>query len=57
MIQISDLAKPGGFAAFQCHCSQRAELTREPSSSAKQVVGSWNTSVWIAAGSDGLCGP
>src|SRR5271168_4402068 len=57
MIQISDLASPGGSAAFQCHCSQRAELTSEPVSSAKHVVGSWNTSVWMLALSDGFCGP
>jgi hypothetical protein len=40
MIQRSDLASPGGSAAFQCHCSQRAELTSDPFSSAKQFVGS-----------------
>ncbi len=57
MIQISDWASPGASAAFQCHCSQRAELTSEPFSSAKQVVGSWKTSVWMLAGSDGFCGP
>jgi hypothetical protein len=37
MIQMSDCAWPGGSAAFQCHCSQRAELTSEPFSSAKQL--------------------
>src|SRR5262245_39932323 len=57
MIQMSDLAMPGGSAAFQCHCNHRDELTSEPSSSAKHVVGSWKTSVWISAGSDGFCGP
>ena len=57
MIQISDCALPGPSAAFQCHCSQRDELTSEPFSSAKQVVGNWNTSVWIADGSAGFCGP
>jgi len=51
MIQISVCASPGGSAAFQCHCSQRAELTSAPFSSAKQVVGSWKTSVWMLAGS------
>ena len=54
---MSVWASPGGSAAFQCHCSQRAELTSEPFSSAKQVVGSWKTSVWMLAGSDGFCGP
>ena len=43
MIQMSDCAAPGPSAAFQCHCSQRAELTSEPLSSAKQVVGSWKS--------------
>ena len=57
MIQMSERASPGPSAAFQCHCSQRDELTSEPFSSAKQVVGSWKTSVWIVAGSDGFCGP
>src|SRR5580704_16304864 len=57
MIQMSDRASPGPSAAFQCHCSQRDELTSEPFSSAKQVVGSWKTSVWMLAGSEGLCGP
>ena len=57
MIQMSVCASPGGSAAFQCHCSQRAELTSAPSSSAKQVVGSWNTSVLMLAESDGLNGP
>src|SRR5258708_3825168 len=57
MIQMSVCASPGGSAAFQCHCIQRDELTREPASSAKQVVGSWKTSVWILAGSAGFCGP
>src|SRR3712207_4602912 len=50
MIQVSCLASPGGVPPAQCHCSQRLELTSEPSSSAKQVDGSWNTSVWIEAG-------
>ena len=57
MIQMSVFASPGASAAFQCHCSQRAELTSEPFSSAKQVVGSWKTSVWMLAGSAGFCGP
>ena len=51
---MSLCASPGGSAAFQCHCSQRDELTSEPFSSAKQVVGSWKTSVWMLAGSDGI---
>ena len=50
-------ASPGGSAPFQCHCSQRAELTSEPFSSAKQVVGRRNTSVWILLGSTSLCSP
>src|SRR3984893_4536334 len=45
MISKSLRASPGGLAPFQCHCSQRAELTRAPFSSAKQVVGRRNTSV------------
>ena len=48
MIQTSDLASPGGVAPGQCHCSQRPELTRDPSSSAKHVVGNWKTVVWIS---------
>ena len=42
MIQMSRLASPGGVPPAQCHCSQRPELVSEPSSSAKQVVGSSN---------------
>ena len=57
MMKMSLWASPGGGAAFQCHCSQRAELTSAPFSSAKQVVGSWKTSVWMLAGSEGFCGP
>ena len=49
MIQASCLASPGGVPPAQCHCSQRPELVSEPSSSAKQVVGSSITSVWIDA--------
>ena len=52
MIQMSCLASPGGVPPAQCHCSQRPEFVSEPSSSAKQVVGSWITSVWILAGID-----
>src|SRR6478736_1421224 len=57
MIQVSLLASPGGSAPGQCHCSQRPELTSEPSSSAKQVVGSSNTSVWMASGLTSLKTP
>ena len=57
MIQMSCLASPGGAAPCQCHCSQRPELTSEPSSSAKQEVGSWITSVSIAAVSTSLKSP
>src|SRR6267378_15674 len=45
MISKSLRASPGGLAPFQCHCSQRDELTRVPFSSAKHVVGRRNTSV------------
>src|SRR5450830_818327 len=54
---MSVLASPGGSAAFQCHCNTRDELTTEPSSSAKQVVGRRNTSVWIEAVSTSLYSP
>src|SRR5271154_3512295 len=47
MISRSLRASPGGLAPFQCHCSQRAELTKAPFSSAKHVVGKRKTSVWI----------
>src|SRR5262249_26052595 len=57
MIQMSLFASPGGVPPAQCHCSQREELTSEPVSSAKQVDGSSNTSVWIFAGSTSLCSP
>src|ERR1700754_181526 len=57
MIQVSCLASPGGVPPAQCHCSQRPEFTSEPVSSAKQVVGSSNTSVWIFEGSTSLCSP
>ena len=57
MIQTSVLASPGGTAPGQCHCSQRELLVSEPSSSAKQVVGSSNTSVCIEAGSMSLNSP
>src|SRR5437588_3165402 len=57
MICRSVRASPGGSAPFQCHWSQREELTSEPSSSAKHCVGSRNTSVWIFFGSTSLCSP
>src|SRR6476660_5624847 len=57
MIQTSDLAAPGGVPPAQCHCSQRPELTSEPSSSAKQVAGSSNTVVLMSSGFDGLNSP
>ena len=57
MIWMSGRASPGGSAAFQCHCSTREELTMEPSSSAKQVVGRRNTSVWMEAVSTSLYSP
>ena len=43
----SVFACPGGSSAFHFHCSQRAELVKLPSVSAKPEQGSWNTSVWI----------
>ena len=57
MIRMSERASPGGFAPFQCHCSQRPELTSAPSSSAKQIVGRRKTSVLIAALSTSCWGP
>src|SRR5215470_8525053 len=57
MIQTSVCASPGGSAPFQCHCSQRPELVSDPVSSAKQVVGSRKTSVWMLLGSTSLKGP
>jgi hypothetical protein len=54
---MSVRASPGPSAPFQCHCSQRLLLTSEPSSSAKQVVGRRNTSVWMLAGSTSLNSP
>ncbi len=57
MIQVSTLASPGGEPPGQCHCSQRLELVSDPSSSAKQVLGSWMTSVWIWDGSTSLYSP
>ena len=57
MISGSPFASAGGSAPFQCHCSQRPLLTSEPSSSAKQVEGSRNTSVWILAESTSLYSP
>ena len=57
MIQASFLASPGGVPPAQCHCSHRPELVSEPVSSAKQVDGSWMTSVWIEAVSTSLYSP
>jgi hypothetical protein len=57
MIQLSLRPSPGGSAPGQCHCSQRELLVSEPSSSAKQLVGSSNTSVWIEAESTSLNSP
>ena len=57
MMAMSGRASPGCSAAFQCHCSTRAELTMEPSSSAKQVVGSRKTSVLMLAVSTSLNSP
>src|SRR5574341_2482904 len=53
----SGRASPGGSAPFQCHCSQRPELTSDPFSSAKQVEGSRKTSVLMAFGSTSLNSP
>ena len=45
MISWSGLASPGGSTAFHFHWIHRAELTNEPSFSAKFAAGSMNTSV------------
>jgi hypothetical protein len=47
----------GPLAPFQCHCSQRAEFTNAPFSSAKQVTGNRNTSVLMLAVSTSLSAP
>ena len=39
--------------AFHFHCSQRAELVKVPSFSAKEAAGRRNTSVWIAEAGGG----
>lgn len=57
VISPSFSASPGASAPFQCHCSQRPELTIEPFSSAKQVDGRRNTSVWICDESTSLNSP
>src|SRR5215470_9381794 len=57
MIQTSLLASPGGVAPAQCHCSQRDDETSAPSSSAKQVDGNSNTSVWMFEELTALCSP
>src|SRR5574342_425277 len=54
MTSMSLRASPGGSAPRQCHCSQRPELVREPSSSAKQLEGRRKTSVLIFDGSTSL---
>lgn len=56
-ISPSVTAIPGASAPFQCHCNQRPELTIEPFSSAKQVDGRRNTSVWIFDGSTSFDSP
>ncbi len=56
-ISVSVMASPGPGAAFSCHCSQRALLVMDPSSSAKQVVGRRNTSVAIFDGSTSWYSP
>src|SRR5258708_9599624 len=57
MISRSLLASPGPCAPCQCHWSTRLELTSEPRSSAKHVVGRRNTSVWIFDASTSLNSP
>jgi hypothetical protein len=49
MISWSGLASPGGSIAFHFHWIQRAELTNDPSFSAKFAAGSRNTSVWTSS--------
>src|SRR5262249_10397570 len=56
-ISESALPSPGGSAAFSFHWLTRLELVNEPVSSAKQVLGSRNTSVWICLGSTSFSGP
>ena len=48
---------PTGSAALHFHCTTRLELVSVPSSSTKEVIGSMNTSVWIAAVSTSLNSP
>ena len=50
MISWSAFASPGGSTAFHFHWIQRAELTNEPSFSAKFAAGSMNTSVATCSG-------
>src|SRR5262245_58318429 len=56
-ISESALPSPGGSAAFSFHWLTRLVLVNEPVSSAKQVLGSRNTSVWICLGSTSFSGP
>src|SRR5262245_910067 len=57
MIQTSLLPSAGCEPPAQCHCSHRPELTSEPVSSAKHVVGSSITSVLIFEESTSLNSP
>src|ERR1700735_5699410 len=57
MISRSLFDSPGPVAPCQCHCNTRLELTSEPRSSAKQVVGKRKTSVWIFDASTSLNSP
>src|SRR5271165_2082253 len=57
MIQESPLPSAGCEPPAQCHCNQRPEFVSEPSSSAKHVVGSSITSVWIEAEFTSLYSP
>ncbi|MNU04834.1 hypothetical protein D3C72_2494130 [compost metagenome] len=57
MISESVLASPGGSTAFSFQAITRLELVKLPVSSAKQLVGKRNTSVWISSGFTSLSGP
>ena len=54
---MSDFVSQGGSCDGVCHCSHRLEFESDPSSSAKQVVGSLMTSVITFEGSIGLNSP
>jgi hypothetical protein len=56
MISMSVLASPGGSAPSSATAAS-GRVDDAPSSSAKQVVGRRNTSVWILAGSTSLNSP